>query len=127
MGTLRILAVDDSHDVTDSLAMILKLNGLEVEVAYDGNQALQLASAREYDVVLLDLAMPKTDGLKVVEKIKKDSRCTHSLLIAITGYGDEKHRQLTESAGFHHHLLKPVNPTDLLELLESARRKDPEK
>jgi DNA-binding response OmpR family regulator len=105
----RILVVDDNRDAADSLALLLGLAGADVEVAYDGAQALRLIDDFQPRIAVLDLGMPGMSGLDVARRIRErhgDGNCT---LIALTGWGQESDRQLTREAGFAHHLTKPVD------------------
>ena len=114
--SLRVLIADDDRDTTDSLAMLVKRWGHDVRSAYDGAAALELNSAYQPDVLLLDIAMPTMDGLTLVQQVRREPRFRDSLLVAITGYGDSAHRLLCQGA-FDHYLVKPVEPALLEELL----------
>ena len=114
---LRVLVSDDSMDVADSLAMLVRLWGHEVCVAYDGVEALRMASAYQADVVVLDVAMSGLDGFQLARELRQHPRVKDALLIAVTGYADEAHRLLGEAAGFDHYLVKPVGAIDLHALL----------
>jgi CheY-like chemotaxis protein len=118
-GKCRILVVDDNRDSADSLAMLLKVMGNEVSTAYDGEQAVQVAGASKPDVVLLDIGMPKLNGYDACRRIREQSWGTGMFLIALTGWGQEEDRRRTEAAGFNHHIVKPVDPADLVKLLAS--------
>jgi len=71
------------------------------------------------DIVLMDLGMPKLDGYEAARAIRRDSRGTEVVLIAITGWGGDVDRRMSREAGFDRHLVKPVVPTELLALLSS--------
>jgi PAS domain S-box-containing protein len=116
-GTLRILIADDLRDIADSLAMLLEAMGHVVAVAYDGEQALQAAERLRPRVVLLDLGMPKLNGLEVCRRIRAAPWGAAMTLIAQTGWGGEEDRRRTAEAGFDHHVIKPVDPVALLTLL----------
>jgi PAS domain S-box-containing protein len=117
----RILIVDDLRDSADSLARLMRLQGQEVQTAYDGEQAIQAAEAMRPDVVLLDIGMPKVNGYDVCRHIRQQPWGRGTLLIAITGWGQEEDRRRTEAAGFDHHLVKPVDPAALLRVLAGAK------
>ena len=115
----RILVVDDNRDAADSLAALLGLAGATVEVAYDGPQALQVAERFRPKVAVLDLGMPGMNGLDLARRLREgdtDDECT---LIALTGWGQASDRELTRSAGFSHHLTKPVDFDAMQSLLAS--------
>jgi CheY-like chemotaxis protein len=119
----RVLAVDDNRDSADSMAMLLRLWGHEVQVAYDGPSALTLAQEHKPEVVLLDLGLPKMTGYEVARRLREELGLTGAMFVALTGYGQEKDRRLTEEAGFCEHLVKPVEPAALEGLLHHLCRK----
>ncbi|HET8948683.1 MAG TPA: PAS domain S-box protein [Candidatus Polarisedimenticolia bacterium] len=121
MTKRRVLIVDDVKDSADSLAMLLRLLGHEVETAYDGEAAVAAAEKLEPDVVLLDLGMPKMNGYEACRRIRRLPRGKETILIALTGWGQEGDRRLTREAGFDHHLVKPVDPDALLEVLKTPK------
>jgi CheY-like chemotaxis protein len=112
-----VLVVDDNHDAADALAWLLKLWGYRPVVAYDGYTALQLATAEPFAAALLDLGLPWLDGYELVQHLRVLPQLEEAVLIAITGYGQEKDRRRCREAGFHHHLLKPCDPQELRRLL----------
>jgi len=114
----RILIVDDDVDTADTLAAMLRLHGDEVRAAYGGAMALELGRTFEPQVVLLDIAMPGRDGLETCLAIRAEPWGEGAHVIAITGWGFDEDRALTREAGFDHHLLKPVDPKALSDLLQ---------
>jgi PAS domain S-box-containing protein len=112
---LRLLVVDDNKDTVDSLAMLLKMYGHDVETAGSGPAGLQAALAQNPDVVLMDLGLPGIDGYEVARRIRE--KTDKPLLIAMTGYGQAEDRERSKEAGFHYHLVKPVDPVRLQDLL----------
>ncbi len=120
---LCVLVADDCRDATDSLSMLVQLWGHDVRVAYSGPAALALAVADRPDVLLLDMAMPGMDGCELARQIHRHASLDDSLLVAVTGYADEAHRQLGRAAGFDCYVVKPVEPSAMEELLrvEKAR------
>jgi len=115
----RILIVDDNPDSADSLAMLLKIKGYEVGTAYDGEQAVEAAGTLRPNVVLLDIGMPKLNGYEACCRIREQPWGQGMFLIALTGWGQEDDRRRTEEAGFNQHMVKPVDPAALMELLAS--------
>jgi CheY-like chemotaxis protein len=109
--------VDDNVDAAESLALLLRLRGHEVEVAYDGAAALETAGAFHPEVVLLDIGLPGLDGYQVASRLRRRRRTAGALLVALTGYGQEEDQQRAREAGFNHHLTKPVDLPVLYELL----------
>jgi PAS domain S-box-containing protein len=112
-----ILLVDDNGDAAEMLAMLLRLKGHEVRTAYDGPTALDAVRARAPDVVLCDIGMPGMDGLQVARCMREDFGLKQTLLVALTGYGQDDDRRRTQEAGFNAHLVKPVDLNELQDLL----------
>lgn len=113
----RILVVDDNPDTADSLALLLRLRGYEVEVAYDGPAALETAASFRPQVVLLDIGLPGLDGYQVAERLRQERRLGRVRLVALTGYGREEDQLRAREAGFDHHLTKPVDPQVIHDLV----------
>jgi signal transduction histidine kinase/CheY-like chemotaxis protein len=105
----RILVVDDNVDAAESLSMLLSLDGQEVQVAHDGPTALRLAEVFKPDVVLLDIGLPRMDGYEVACRLREQPEQKGLLLVALTGYGQDEDRRRSHEAGFHAHLVKPVD------------------
>jgi len=120
--SLRILVVDDNRDAADSLAMLLRTTGNDIRTAYDGLEAVQVASEFRPDVVLLDIGLPKIDGHEVAQRIRKEAWGRQMCLIAVTGWSDETDRARSRAAGFDHHLVKPLDTGHLAQLLASVGR-----
>jgi signal transduction histidine kinase/CheY-like chemotaxis protein len=118
----RILVVDDNVDATESLALLLRLTGHEVSIAHDGQAALQLATTFRPSVVLLDLGLPGMSGYEVAQQMRRLPALTDTVLVALTGYGQDEDRQRSRAAGFDHHLVKPIDPESLPRLLDSLSR-----
>ena len=114
---LRVLVADDSRDIAESLEMLLTMDGFEVVVAFDGEQALAQAEALRPDVALLDLGMPRLNGYQVAQRIRDQPWGAQMILIAQTGWGQPSDLQRTREAGFDHHIVKPVDPDSLTALL----------
>jgi len=112
-----VLVVDDSRDVVESLAMVLRGWGHEVCVAYDGRGALDAAPAFAPDLVLLDIGMPGMDGYQVAQRLRQVEGGKGLTLVALTGYGQDEDRSRSREAGFDYHMVKPVEPADLKDLL----------
>jgi two-component system CheB/CheR fusion protein len=114
----RILVVDDNVDAAEALGELLRDYGHEVATAHDGTQALDHARLHRPDIVLLDISMPEMDGYEVAKRIRGELGLGDALLIALTGYGEDRHRRLAREAGFDHHVTKPVDASKLQELLK---------
>jgi CheY-like chemotaxis protein len=113
----RVLVADDSRDLAESLGMLLELAGHEVRLAYDGQEALEVADRFRPDVMLLDIGLPRLDGFEVASRLRQDHRHDRMLLMAVTGYGMDSDRDRALAAGFDHHLVKPVDPKLLRDLI----------
>jgi PAS domain S-box-containing protein len=113
----RILVVDDNRDAADTLGMLLRMIGNDVEIAHDGLEALRLAAECRPDVVLLDLGLPKISGYDAARGIRQQQGGAGVLLVALTGWGQEEDRRRSREAGFDHHLTKPVEFEALQRLL----------
>ena len=119
--TLQILIADDNQDAANMLSELLSLLGEHhVELAYDGNKALEIARSKIFDLIILDLGMPGLDGYEVAIEIRKIPHLQKTKLAALTGWGSESHRNKTKEAGFDTHLTKPVAITDIKQLLAIA-------
>ena len=104
----RILIVDDSHDAANILNSLFGAHGYEAHVAYDADTAFEIAKAHLPDIILLDLGMPGMDGVHLARFFREDEQLKAKVLIAVTGYADDRHRQQCDAAGFDYILPKPV-------------------
>ena len=119
LASRRVLVVDDNRDAAESLGMLLRLLGADVHVVYDGRDALEAVTAYRPAVVLLDIGMPNMDGHEVARQIRRQPEFQDVTLIALTGWGQEEDRRLSQTAGFNYHLIKPVDAGALQTLLIS--------
>ncbi|MEZ5582575.1 MAG: hybrid sensor histidine kinase/response regulator [Candidatus Competibacteraceae bacterium] len=115
--SLQLLVVDDNRDAARSLGLLLEGLGHQVQLAYDGQSALDMARSHKPQAILLDLGLPKLNGYQVAQCLRADARFEKALFIAITGYGGKENRLRAEAAGFDHHLTKPVKLESLQALL----------
>jgi CheY-like chemotaxis protein len=104
----RILVVDDNVDVADSLAMLLRLDGHEVQIAYSASETFEAVKSMRPDAVFLDIGLPHMDGYEIARRLRADPAAKLVHLIALTGYGQEHDRERAREAGFGAHLLKPA-------------------
>ncbi|HXR56839.1 MAG TPA: ATP-binding protein [Casimicrobiaceae bacterium] len=118
----KVLIVDDNRDVTASLAMFLQLMGHDVRVANDGERAVQLAEEFRPHTIFLDLGMPGINGYEACRRIRDATWGKQMRVIAITGWGQDEDRRKSAIAGFDLHLVKPVNPEMLGQLLREPGR-----
>ena len=114
---LRVLIVDDNRDTAEGLARILRHRGHAVEAVYEGCSAIEAARRLKPEAVLLDLGLPGMDGYELIAQLRGEPECAWARFIAISGYGQEDDRRRTMEAGFHHHLVKPVDLEALERLL----------
>ena len=115
----NVLVVDDNADAAETLADLLRLNGLQVTVAHDGETAVRHVAQRRPDVVLLDIGLPDIDGREACRRIRAQAADGQApVLVAITGWGQESDHEQSRSAGFDAHLTKPVDPDALVRLLQ---------
>src|SRR5262249_54582775 len=117
-GQLRILLVEDHADTAATMAELLRLHGYDVLVFGTGIEALRHAQANPPDVVLLDIGLPGMDGWELAQRLRALPGPRGPLLVAITGYGQEVDRERSRQAGIHLHLVKPVDPVDLEQVLQ---------
>ena len=113
----RILVVDDNVDAADALAELLRDFGHEVRAVHDGRSAIEQAALHRPDIVLLDIGMPGFDGYEVARRMRSELGLK-STLVALTGYGEARHRRLSREAGFDQHVTKPVDIRKLETLLK---------
>ncbi len=121
LARLRILIADDNTDAASSLAMLLRLEGHEVVTAVDGLQAVTAAQQFLPDIIFMDIGMPRLDGIEATRRIRGQPWGRQMRIVALTGWGFEAERSRTEAAGMNAHLLKPVDPRELLAILKSPR------
>jgi signal transduction histidine kinase len=113
----RILVVDDNVDAADALAELLRDFGHDVRAVHDGPSAIEQAAIHRPDIVLLDIGMPGFDGYEVARRMRTELGLK-STLVALTGYGEARHRRLSREAGFDQHVTKPVDIRKLETLLK---------
>lgn len=118
----RIMLVEDNPDVAETTAAMLTLSGHTVGIARDGKEALAYAVEFLPEVVLLDVGLPMMDGYEVARRLRELPQVRHARLIALTGYGQASDRQRGREAGFDEHLLKPVDPQMLTDLISRLPR-----
>jgi PAS domain S-box-containing protein len=117
---LRILVADDNRDAADTCATLLELSGHHVQTAYCGRQALELAESFRPHAMLLDIGLPDLSGYDLAKHIRASSWGRRTLLVAVTGWGQNEDRRRAYEAGFDHHLAKPVAPEAIESILSSA-------
>lgn len=124
----RVLVVDDNVDAAESLAELLRLHGHEVVTAHTGPAAITTAQASCPEVVFLDLGLRGLDGYEVARRLRPAGgagKWRPRLLVAVTGYAAEEDRSRSRAAGFDAHLVKPVDPSVYLTLLQPVPSSEP--
>ena len=119
----RLLFVDDNVDAVETLAEAFRLEGHEVRVAYAGPQALRELQDYLPDVVLLDIGLPGMSGYEIAGLLRNDPRLAKTLLVALTGFGQESDRKRAREAGFDEHLVKPVELDTIARLIGAHLRR----
>jgi two-component system CheB/CheR fusion protein len=117
----RALVVDDAPDVTEMLSFLLRYAGYEVVAAFSGPQALEAASAQSFDVVVSDIGMPGMSGYELAERLRALDEYRQTPLVAVTGFSMYDDRDRALASGFNAFVNKPVNPRELVSLIESLR------
>ncbi|HET7307166.1 MAG TPA: ATP-binding protein [Gammaproteobacteria bacterium] len=117
----RALVVDDNHDVADSLGMMLELMECDVRIAYDGFSALDMVADFQPHVVFLDVGLPELDGYEIARRLRAQPGNDGIMLVALTGWGQEHHKERARQAGFDRHFVKPADPADIEKLLAEIR------
>jgi CheY-like chemotaxis protein len=118
----HVLLVEDSADAREILRMILEQSGYLVTCAEDGPGGVAAALRCRPGAALVDIGLPGYDGYEVARKIRAAPEGASVLLVALTGYGQPADRRRAEEAGFDLHLVKPVDPARLVELLAGVLR-----
>jgi signal transduction histidine kinase/ActR/RegA family two-component response regulator len=118
---LRILVVEDNDDVRETMGEMLSLWGHQVEEARDGIEALARIGSGPYDVLLLDIGLPKLDGYSVARRVREQLGDGAPMMLAMTGYGQPEDRRRAIDAGFDAHMVKPVDAVELRQRLASVQ------
>lgn len=120
-ASLRVLVADDNAAAAELLSIALSMLGHEVRTARDGLEALSIGAEFLPHVVLMDIGMPNLNGYDAARRMREQAWGQELVLVAVTGWGQEEDKQRAREAGFDHHLVKPVELTDLRRLLSEPR------
>lgn len=120
---VRVFVVDDDRDTTECVRMLLEIWGHDVHVANDGELAVEQAPRINPDLMMVDLGMPRVDGLEVARRVRQNSDLNHTSLVAVSGYADLRHRELALAAGYDEYLVKPLPAQEMQALLDRVRRR----
>jgi PAS domain S-box-containing protein len=120
---VKILVVDDNEDAASMLAMLLEASGHRVMVEHSSRAALERARQQAPQVCILDIGLPEMNGIELAKRLRAQPETAHSLLIAVTGYGQHQDREQTRAAGFDHHLVKPADIKQLGAMIAGAKNR----
>ncbi len=120
-GKFRVLVADDGKTTADILGMFFRMEGMECEVVYNGKKAVEVARRLSPQLACFDLGMPVMDGYEAARRVKK--LCPDTYIVALSGWGADEDRRRSAEAGFDEHLVKPVKPEDLRQLLARVQPK----
>src|SRR5262245_12393649 len=123
---LRVLIIEDHPDGADALRRLLELHGYPVRLAHTGSDGVREAQAWRPDVVLCDIGLPGLDGWEVARLLRGNPATAPFRLIAVTAYGSEEAVRQSQEAGFEQHLVKPVDPDELVRMLASPASPPPD-
>ncbi len=115
----RELIADDNEDAGETLAMMLRMLGHDVRTATNGQDAITVGTTFQPALICLDVGMPVLDGLEAARAMRREPWGQRALMVAMTGYGQDEDRRKTSEAGFDVHLVKPVDPMEIIRLLET--------
>jgi PAS domain S-box-containing protein len=118
----RVLIVEDNADARESLSLLLRLSGHEVETSENAMEGLEKLAAFAPDVMLVDVGLPGMDGYDLARRVRERPAARGVALIALTGYGQTEDRRRAQEAGFDVHLTKPVEPDRLRKVLDELAR-----
>ena len=113
----RVLVVEDDLDNRETLRALLEAQGFQVVTAGDGPAGLQMARLSKPEVAIIDIGLPGLDGYEVARRLRQQERDHRPLLVALTGFGQPDDRARAISAGFDHHMVKPLDVERLMNLL----------
>jgi CheY-like chemotaxis protein len=116
---LRVLIADDNRDTVMMLGILLRSEGIDVQLATRGTEVQSAVAEFVPDAVLLDITMPDRSGLQIALELARDYGPKCPVLIAVTAHSDETAKRLTAKSGFQHHVGKPYDPDALLRLVAS--------
>jgi signal transduction histidine kinase/ActR/RegA family two-component response regulator len=117
MDTLRILIVEDHPDVRTMMKMLLEMQGFDVETANDGERGVEMIEFQKPNVAFVDIGLPGIDGYEVARRVRSRAENDAVNLVALTGYGQPKDREMAAEAGFDAHIAKPVDLNELTQYL----------
>ena len=111
--------VDDNPDAVDTMAILLQLERHEVQTAYDGLEALEVAERFRPEVVVMDIGMPRLNGFEACRQIRQSDWGKAVVMVAVTGWGQPGDRERSDAVGFDFHFAKPVEFADLKTIIDA--------
>ena len=117
----RVLIVDDNVTAAETLTLALEMRRHQVQSVYDAQRAIEVALETKPDAILLDIGLPGLSGYEVAKRLRAEPALAHMLIIAVTGYGREEDLQRSAEALIDAHLVKPIDPSELDQLLRAGR------
>ena len=112
--------MEDNPDARETLVLLLESWGHQVAQAEDGEAAVGVAARERLDMALIDVGLPRMDGYAVARAIRGNPACAHLRLVALTGYSRDEDRRRAQAAGFDGYLVKPVDPDQLIRVLNET-------
>jgi len=119
----KILIVEDDPTTVQLIEFLLKKNGFEVLIAYDGLEALEISKKEKSDLILMDVMMPKMDGIEAIEKLKKDETTRDIPIVILSALGQEMDVMRGLQAGALSYIVKPFSPNELLDEIKAKLEK----
>ncbi|MCF8067511.1 MAG: response regulator [Desulfobacterales bacterium] len=118
MDKIKILLVDDEEDFVETLSERIQMRNFDAEIAFNGQEALQLIKNKTPDVMVLDLKMPGMEGMEVLRRVKKDFQNVQ--VVVLTGHGSEKDEEEARNLGAFEYHQKPVDFNILVKTIKNA-------
>jgi DNA-binding response OmpR family regulator len=120
----KILIVEDDHTTVQLIEFLLKKNNFGVLIAYDGVEALQICKEEKPDLILMDVMMPKMDGIEAIEKLKEDENTQDIPIVILSALGQEMDVMRGLQAGASGYIVKPFSPQELLDEIKAKLAKE---
>jgi len=114
-----VLVIEDNHAAREMVRIMLELAGHDVLEAGDGLTGLEILKSQRPDVAVIDVGLPGLNGYEIARRFREEPDSSDVMLVALTGYGTPDARERSRQAGFDHHLIKPVDPEALEEILRA--------
>lgn len=122
-SSIKILLVDDEQDIVEIIRFNLAKEGFSIYKAYDGQQAIKLADEVRPNLIILDIMMPKLDGIETCQQLRQDSRFDDTIIVFLTARGEEFSQLAAYEAGADDYVTKPVKPKVLVSKVKSLVRR----